>query len=303
MPDGGSLSSLFEFMALNGFPQVPQSVNVQASVGPCDISLSNVVNQSVSFLLTSRGFSPKDFKFSSNCVAILVLGWAIARYNLTELLLECALSNVEQHKRASLAGPESECMPLGDVKAVCDKLSWIVGRLRLMLKSLAVEELHQAHLLHQVHQRTQGLCISADADHLTMSQIDNLTCVEDVEKFLCRIQHGHLVISSYLKWKEGESTFWTWMESLCTKAELPDEFTEFLSLVQHLLSGPDLHVRLPRASHSPGSDTTIQKVTGSLKKQLGSIDAELERLRHESREALTQLGFSCEVATFMPSIF
>ncbi|XP_064485652.1 uncharacterized protein LOC135398148 isoform X2 [Ornithodoros turicata] len=282
MPDGGSLSSLFEFMALNGFPQVPQSVNVQASVGPCDISLSNVVNQSVSFLLTSRGFSPKDFKFSSNCVAILVLGWAIARYNLTELLLECALSNVEQHKRASLAGPESECMPLGDVKAVCDKLSWIVGRLRLMLKSLAVEELHQAHLLHQVHQRTQGLCISADADHLTMSQIDNLTCVEDVEKFLCRIQHGHLVISSYLKWKEGESTFWTWM---------------------HLLSGPDLHVRLPRASHSPGSDTTIQKVTGSLKKQLGSIDAELERLRHESREALTQLGFSCEVATFMPSIF
>lgn len=301
MPDGDPFMTLLKYISLNGFPEVPASVKLYTSLSPCDKSLGDVTNQCVTFLSRHRGCPVKDFTFLSNYSAFLALSWLIAKYDLTELLLETTISNVESSpKKSTCTLVEPQDVETQDIKVACNKIVWALGRLRLVLKNLAAQHQCEAQLVHKVHERTVGLSLLPDANHLTVSQIRNLACPGDMAKFQCRIQHAYKVISNYLAWKEEEPSFWAWILSLTSQTEPPDDFKGFVSAVQQKFSGPSLDVRQPILIHRPKADVSVQKATASLRQQLRAAELELERVQRRTKAALTELGFSYKKATFMP---
>ncbi|XP_077522564.1 uncharacterized protein LOC144133366 isoform X2 [Amblyomma americanum] len=144
-------SSLFEMVAASGLCPVPSEINVLDDSGPCDESLLDVLHQLEALVTGDLASTSKGFKPSSNLVAMLVIGWLVARRNALEILLERIISptGTVVTKKPELSQQPQPQQTDGISQDAC-RLAW--SRLRLSLKSLAAAMQQHAYLLHQAHQ-------------------------------------------------------------------------------------------------------------------------------------------------------
>ncbi|XP_075555637.1 uncharacterized protein LOC142588069 isoform X2 [Dermacentor variabilis] len=142
--------SLFEMLAASGLCPMPSEIDVLNDSAPCDKGLLDVLQQLEA--LVTGGVTPTmpEFEPSSNFVAMLVIGWLVARENALLILLQRIISPAgtgvakkqdsqqQQQQQPVLAGQES-----------C-RLAW--SQLRLSFKSLATVMQQHASLLHRAQQ-------------------------------------------------------------------------------------------------------------------------------------------------------
>ncbi|XP_037500657.1 uncharacterized protein LOC119374567 isoform X3 [Rhipicephalus sanguineus] len=84
--------SLFEIVAASGLCPMPSEIDVLNDSEPCDKGLLDVLQQLETLVTGNVTPATPEFEPSSNFVAMLVIGWLVARENALEILLQQIIS-------------------------------------------------------------------------------------------------------------------------------------------------------------------------------------------------------------------
>uniref|UniRef100_V5H6S3 Tubulin epsilon and delta complex protein 1 domain-containing protein n=1 Tax=Ixodes ricinus TaxID=34613 RepID=V5H6S3_IXORI len=308
MSGSGTLESLFELAATCGLTRASSDTKFESqSPEPCDDCLRELVNQSARLVISKcrKGFS--EFKPSSNYEALLALCWLVAKFSLPELLLKEAVASLDVPKqkrckeetRWRAEGADA----LGSIADECKQIASMSGRLRASMKGLSASTQQLASLVHQVHQKTAGISLSEDMNHLTLSQISHLAAAPGgSQKFQAELQRALQAVTHYTDWKKGEPVFWTWIESPTPRVPRLEELENFKTQVEEMCSEIDFGVvaMQPKLVLEPSSNSNLAQINAEMRPKLAVIEKELGLKRDRLRESLTNLGLQYEAATFMP---
>lgn len=135
--------SLFEIVAASGLCPMPSEIDVLNDSEPCDKGLLDVLRQLETLVTGNVTPATPEFEPSSNFVAMLAIGWLVARENALEILLQRIISPA-----GTGVAKKQDCQQ----QPVCadQKACWLAwSRLRLSLRSLAAVMQQHASLLHR----------------------------------------------------------------------------------------------------------------------------------------------------------
>lgn len=146
------------------------------------------------------GFSSRDL--------LLALGWLIANGALEKLLSQ----RVEELDKTLLTSTpvnlERSFQVSSDLQLDGNslrRLQWLLGSLRHQGRILLSMQEERARLLHKV----LNLDLSSDVPAVSSGESSAL-----IKKDCARLQELCGLLEAYLKWKQAESVFWTWMDSV-----------------------------------------------------------------------------------------
>ncbi|CAN8009070.1 unnamed protein product [Ixodes pacificus] len=308
MSGSGALESLFELAATCGLTRASSDTKFESqSPEPCDDCLLKLVNQSARLAISKCREDFSEFKPSSNYEALLALCWLVAKFSLPELLLKEAGASLDVPKqkrckeetRWRAEGADA----LGSIADECKQIASMSGRLRASMKGLSASTQQLASLVHQVHQKTAGISLSEDMNHLTLSQISHLVAAPGgSQKFQAELQRALQAVTHYTDWKKGEPVFWTWIESLTPRVPRLEGFENFKTQVEEMRSEVDFGVvaTQPKLVLEPSSNSSLAQINAEMRPKLAVVEKELGLKRDRLRESLTNLGLQYQAATFMP---
>lgn len=138
-------SSLFEMVSASGLCQMLTDVDVLDNSGPCDSVLGSVLQQLEALVTggTTTVNMKEEFEPPSNLVAMLAIGWLVAKHGVLETLLRTIISP------AGHAVTKVDECPVEADSGSC-RLAW--SRARLSLRSLDSALQQHASLLDKAHQ-------------------------------------------------------------------------------------------------------------------------------------------------------
>ncbi|KAM7282497.1 hypothetical protein ISCGN_029294 [Ixodes scapularis] len=321
MSGSGALESLFELAATCGLARASSDIKFESqSPEPGDDCLRKLVNQSARLVISKCREDFSEFKPSSNYEALLALCWLVAKFSLPELLLKEVVAFLDVPKQKGTLVPQrckeetrwraegadalgSIADALGSIADECKQIASMSGRLRASMKGLSASTQQLASLVHQVHQKTAGISLSEDMNHLTLSQISHLVAAPGgSQKFQAELQRALQATTHYTDWKKGEPVFWTWIESLTPRLPRFEGLENFKTQVEEMCSEIDFGVvaAQPKLVLEPSSNSSLAKINTEMRPKLAVVEQELRLKRDRLRESLTNLGLQHQAATFMP---
>lgn len=314
MSGSGALESLFELAATCGLTRASSDTKFESHIlEPCDDCLRKLVNQSARLVISKCREDFSEFKPSSNYEALLALCWLVAKFSLPELLLRKAVASVDVPKQKGTLLPQ-RCKEetrwrgegadaLGSIADECKQIAFMSGRLRASMKGLSASTQQLASLVHQVHQKTAGISLSEDMNHLTLSQISHLAAAPGgSQKFQAKLQRALQAVTHYTDWKKDEPVFWTWIESLTHRVPRLEELENFRTQVEEMRSEIDFGAvaTQPKLVLEPSSNSSLAQINAEMRPKLAVVEKQLGLKRDKLRESLTNLGLQYQAATFMP---
>ncbi|XP_065307055.1 uncharacterized protein [Dermacentor albipictus] len=141
-------SSLFEMLAASGLCPMPSEIDVLNDSAPCDKGLLVVLQQLEALVTGDVTPTMPEFEPSSNFVAMLAIGWLVARENALLILLQRIISPVGTGVAKKQDGQQQQ-QPVPAGLESC-RLAW--SQLCLSFKSLATVMQQHASLLHRTQQ-------------------------------------------------------------------------------------------------------------------------------------------------------
>lgn len=307
MSGSRALQSLFDFAASCGLAWVSANIGFESdSSQPCDSCLRKLVNQSARLVVSKCRREFADFDPSSNYGALLALCWLVAKFSLPELMLEevaSAFGSPEQKRGKEETKQRAEGTDaLGSIGDECKRIAFMSGRLLASMKGLSASTQQLMSLMHQVHHKTAGISLSADMDHLTLSQVGHLVSPGGTQKFQVEIQRAFQATVCYMDWKKDEPDFWTWIESETLRTTRLGELENFKARVEEMHSEVDFGTVAPRPKLilQPGSKSSLAHAAANIQPELAVVEKEVALKRNKIRESLTELGLQYQAATFMP---
>ncbi|KAL1435011.1 hypothetical protein MTO96_001561 [Rhipicephalus appendiculatus] len=140
--------SLFEMVAASGLCPVPSEIDVLNDSEPCVSGLLDVLKQLEALVTGNATPATPEFEPSSNFVAMLAIGWLVARENALEILLQQIISPA-----GTGVTKKQDCQQQQQPVYADQKACWLAwSRLRLSLRSLAAVMQQHASLLHRAQQ-------------------------------------------------------------------------------------------------------------------------------------------------------
>ncbi|XP_072165047.1 tubulin epsilon and delta complex protein 1-like [Diadema setosum] len=180
-----------------------------------------------SFMLQS-GYSCPEFYVDTDIGArelLLAVGWLLARTNFlnnqvkTQLLnrsLPSSTSHLHKNQSTRERMVQKEKASKGSsAEDQARLLVWMMGRLRLSIKSLHWEQQAFCSYLHRVHEATQGVSTCPQRlPHLTAWETFLLRHPQHMKQYLEDMERDSSFLQSCLTWRELEPVFWQWMSSV-----------------------------------------------------------------------------------------
>ncbi|XP_066279786.1 tubulin epsilon and delta complex protein 1-like [Branchiostoma lanceolatum] len=91
---------------------------------------------------------------------------------------------------------------------------WLLGKLRLALRSLHAASLERTVLTHKIHRYTSGQSLVPGRTHLSPRDVYLLRHVNHVDKHLSELEKEVRRQEALLRWTTNQEIFWQWMESV-----------------------------------------------------------------------------------------
>ncbi|XP_078594176.1 tubulin epsilon and delta complex protein 1-like [Branchiostoma floridae x Branchiostoma japonicum] len=91
---------------------------------------------------------------------------------------------------------------------------WLLGKLRLALRSLHAACLERTVLTHKIHMYTSGHSLVPGRTHLSPRDVYLLRHVNHVDKYLSELEREVRRQEALLRWTTNQDIFWQWMESV-----------------------------------------------------------------------------------------
>ncbi|XP_078673979.1 uncharacterized protein LOC144912506 isoform X2 [Branchiostoma floridae x Branchiostoma belcheri] len=91
---------------------------------------------------------------------------------------------------------------------------WLLGKLRLALRSLHAACLEKSVLTHKIHRYTSGQSLVPGRTHLSPRDVYLLRHVNHVDKYLSELEREVRRQEALLRWTTNQDIFWQWMESV-----------------------------------------------------------------------------------------
>lgn len=137
-------------VAASGLCPMPSEIDVLDISGPCDKGLLDVLQQLEALVTGNAASTAPVFEPPSNFVAMLAIGWLVARENALEILLQRIISPTGTGvvKKQDFQQQQQQ-QPVHAEQEAC-RLAW--SHLRLSLKSLGAVLQQHASLLHRAQQ-------------------------------------------------------------------------------------------------------------------------------------------------------
>lgn len=194
-------SSLFEMLAASGLCPMPSAIDVLNDSAPCDKGLLDVLQQLEALVTGDVAPTVPEFEPSSNFVAMLAIGWLVARENALEILLQRIISptgtGVAKKQDSRQQQQQQQLVPAGQESC---RLAW--SHLRLSLRSLAAVMQQHASLLHRA------------------------------QRWLPRDNEQHRALKAYLRWQKEEQPL-LWQALLARHPHGSTELRLYKTRLQH----------------------------------------------------------------------
>ncbi|XP_071792156.1 tubulin epsilon and delta complex protein 1-like [Asterias amurensis] len=94
------------------------------------------------------------------------------------------------------------------------RLGWMVGRCRMAMRRLYVQQQEFCSLTHQIHVATQGLSVSMDTSHLSPFETFITRHSDQLKTHHDFLEAEQSRLHICIRWQEQQQTFWQWMESV-----------------------------------------------------------------------------------------
>nr|XP_006813427.1 PREDICTED: uncharacterized protein LOC100369603 [Saccoglossus kowalevskii] len=186
---------------------------------------------------SSQFFSLTMHMLNGSRELLLAFGWLVGKYHIIDKLTSHCCSTLVTDN-CELGGSCMDSIPdrytradKGNYQWFAHYLPWLSGRLQLSMRGLYSAEMEKCSMSHHVHDFTQGLSLSNYSTHLSTSETQLLRHPKLLDKCCVSLETQNTTMHALLKWKENESIFWQWMESvLDAKNQNSDDETEPFSV-------------------------------------------------------------------------
>ncbi|NWV01876.1 TEDC1 protein, partial [Upupa epops] len=237
---------------------------------------------------------------------LLAFSWLLHRLSLLEQLLaqnrvktgdETSVCTCEDYLPNSWEGT-TEVAPDYGLEARVDVryLQWLHGRLKFQWRSLHAQHQEQCKLLHKIHLSTSGSHMDQILGHLSVTETDLIRQPENYKQLLQLLESETMKLEAFLEWKQLESIYWQWMETVLDN----------MAKEGNLHESQDAHVKKSRLPSMTSCCPWADSLTGQidrLSSDLMSLHGELHKLvTHRKaawcekvktrKEELQQEGFS-----------
>ncbi|NXM51890.1 TEDC1 protein, partial [Illadopsis cleaveri] len=215
---------------------------------------------------------------------LLAFSWLLHGLGLLEQLLarnrlqtgdEASVCTCEDELPSSQEGP-AEAGPEDRVDV--RYLQWLNGRLRLQWCTLHAQHQEQCKLLHKIHLFTSGSHMDQNLGHLSVTETDLIRQPENYKQLLQLLESETMQLEAFLEWKQLESVYWQWMETVL------DNMAEEGNIGEP----QDAHVEKRRLPEVTSCCPWADKLTGQmdrLSRDLMALQEQLHQLVAQRRAA------------------
>ncbi|NXX92869.1 TEDC1 protein, partial [Centropus bengalensis] len=219
---------------------------------------------------------------------LLAFSWLLHRLDLLEQLFTC--NRVKTGDEASVCTCEDD--PCNRQKGTTETareygledradvryLQWLNGKLSFQWRSLHAQHQEQCRLLHKIHLFTSGSHIDRILGHFSVTETDLIRHPENYEQLLQILESETRQLEAFLEWKQLESVYWQWMETVL--GNMAEEGAVCESQDTHVVK-----IRMPEAiSCCPWADSLTGQI-GSLFRDLRTFCDHLQELVTHRRAA------------------
>ncbi|CAH2327798.1 Hypothetical predicted protein [Pelobates cultripes] len=93
-------------------------------------------------------------------------------------------------------------------------LQWLNGKLRFCRKSMHAIEQEKYVVINKIHLCTQGFHFHQNIKHLSFLEAGLVQNPENTAKIIQLMESENSHLEAYLEWKQVESVYWQWMDSI-----------------------------------------------------------------------------------------
>ncbi|XP_038675908.1 tubulin epsilon and delta complex protein 1 isoform X2 [Scyliorhinus canicula] len=161
---------------------------------------------------------------------LLAFSWLLQRIHLLEQLLNLHRLHVEDQAslctcRQTIPISSTERLDIQDgrhpVGMDVRYLQCLQGKLRFRWRSLYSAQQERCSALYKIHLYTRGCSSSRSFDHLSATETRLIQDPKQYTEFVQQLEHENMQLEAYLEWKQLESLYWQWMQSVLS-AKLQD---------------------------------------------------------------------------------
>ncbi|GCB66524.1 tubulin epsilon and delta complex protein 1 isoform X1 [Scyliorhinus torazame] len=158
---------------------------------------------------------------------LLAFSWLLQRIHLLEQLLNLHRLHVEDQAslctcRQTIPISSTERLDIQDgrhpVGMDVRYLQFLQGKLLFRWRSLYSVQQERCSALYKIHLYTRGCSSSRSFDHLSATET---LLIQDPKQYTEHLERENMQLEAYLEWKQLESLYWPWMQSVLS-AKLQD---------------------------------------------------------------------------------
>ncbi|XP_071963400.1 tubulin epsilon and delta complex protein 1-like isoform X2 [Antedon mediterranea] len=160
-------------------------------------------------------------KYTESQDLLLAFSWLLAKEHLAERIVINALKNipVDIHclQKFGKKKTDNPIIFSSNIEMSDDKIkqvAWLLGKCKMRMRSLSLHIQEYTALFHKINSYTCDVSISSFSEHLSGLEVFLLRHPQYLHKVQLILERTNCKLESYLKWKENESVFWSWMVSV-----------------------------------------------------------------------------------------